>query len=64
MGIMEFVKTKEIKDIIERGKEYALWRCTTQGHDYRKVSGIDNGKICICCGGRPNQPLNSDGKKG
>ena len=54
---MEFVISKEIKEMVERGKKNALMRCLLFGHDYRNVDEIDGGKICVCCGYRPNQSL-------
>jgi len=44
---MDFIITKEIKDMIERWNFQLNLRCVMYGHDYHNV---DNDKICICCG--------------
>ena len=54
---MKFTISKEIEDIIKRGKAIAFMRCQKYGHDYREVDEIDVGKICVYCGYRPNKPV-------
>lgn len=52
---MEFTISQEIKNMIEKGKQDALFRCVLYGHDFRNVDGIEGNKICVCCGCHPNQ---------
>lgn len=59
---MEFIISQEIKDMIKKCEADARMRCLLNGHDYRNVDGINGGKICVCCGDRPNQTLDSDTK--
>ena len=43
-----------LKEAARRAKEDAKIRCAIDGHDYQNVIGI-TGKICVCCGQRPEQ---------
>lgn len=54
---MEFAISQKIEGIIKKGKEDALMRCKLYGHDYQEVNGISGGKICICCGSRPEDNM-------
>lgn len=54
---MELTISKEIKDMIKRWNFQLNLQCVLYGHDYREVDGIDGGKICVCCGRRPIEPV-------